>query len=239
MKRFYQTVAVAEAEGGFGVLLDGTMLRTPARRALALATRALAEALAAEWAAQDGAIRPATMPLMALIATAIDKIADRPGTTVAEAAKYAGTDLLCYRAERPDSLVQRARALWQPLLDWATDRFDAPLRVTSGIVPVIQPADSLKALSAVLDGMDALTLSAVAALTSTCGSLILALAVWDGRLDAAAAIEAALLDERFQNERWGQDAEAAARQKRIAADIEAAARLLALLQPTAAHLSRI
>jgi chaperone required for assembly of F1-ATPase len=239
MKRFYQTVAIAETEGGFGVTLDGTALRTPARRALALPTRALAEALAAEWAVQGDTIRPETMPLMALIATAIDKIADRPGATAAEAAKYAGTDLLCYRAERPDSLVQRERAAWQPLLDWATDRFDAPLRVTSGVVPVAQPADSLKALRAALDGMDALTLSAVAALTATSGSLILALALWDGRLDATAAIEAALLDERFQNERWGLDAEAAQRQKRIAADIEAGAALLALLQPAGAHLSRI
>lgn len=230
MKRFYQHVTVDAAEAGFGVRLDGTVLLTPARRKLALPTRALAEALAAEWAAQGAEIRPATMPLMALIATAIDRIADNPGATAAEAAKYAGTDLLCYRAEYPDSLVRRERELWQPLLDWAADRFDAPLRVTAGIVPIAQPPDSLKALRAVLDGMDPLALSAVAALTSSSGSLIVALALWDGRLGAAGAIAASLIDESFQTERWGEDAEAAARRRRIEADIAAGAQMLALLR---------
>jgi chaperone required for assembly of F1-ATPase len=230
MKRFYKTVTVTESADGFGVALDDKTLRSPAKRALNLPSRALAEALAAEWDGQGEEIRPGTMKLMALVSTSIDLVADKRAEVAAEAASYAGTDLLCYRAEAPESLVQRERAMWQPLLDWATDRFDAPLRVTAGIVPIEQPADSLKALRAVLDGFDPLTLAAVADLTAACGSLILALAVWDGRLDAAGAYEATLLDESFQNERWGEDAEAMVRRRRLEADIQAGALFLALLR---------
>ena len=230
MKRFYKDVTVTETADGFGVALDGKALRSPRKHKLVLPTRALAEALAAEWAEQGEKLATDAMRLMILVSTAIDHVAAQPGKVAAEAAKYAGTDLLCYRAEGPDSLVERERALWQKLLDWATDRFDAPLRVTAGVVPIDQPADSLKALRAVLDGLDAMTLGGVAALTSSCGSLILALAVWDGRLDAAAACEAALLHESFQTERWGEDAEAMVRRRRLEADIRAGARFLALLR---------
>lgn len=230
MKRFYQTVAVTEGDDGFGVTLDGKTLRSPGKAALALPSRALAAAVAAEWDAQGEAIKPDTMPLMALASTAIDLPAGKRDVVAAEAANYAGTDLLCYRAERPDSLVERERAVWQPLLDWAADRFDAPLRVTAGIVPVEQPADSLKALRAVLDGLDVPTLVAVADLTSCCGSLILALAIWDGRLDAAGAVAATELDEAHQNERWGEDAEALVRRRRVERDIRAGADFLRLLR---------
>jgi chaperone required for assembly of F1-ATPase len=233
MKRFYQTVAVTEDAAGFGVTLDGKTLRSPGKNALTLPTRALAEALAAEWAAQGEAIEPDTMPLMALACTAIDLPAAKRDAVAAEAAKYAGTDLLCYRAEGPDSLVQRERAVWQPVLDWASDRFDAPLRVTAGIVPIEQPADSLKALRAVLDGLEPLALVGVADLTACCGSLILALALWDGRLDADHTFAAAVLDESHQNERWGEDAEALARRRRLERDIRAGAEFLRLLRAAA------
>jgi chaperone required for assembly of F1-ATPase len=230
MKRFYQTVAVTEDAAGFGITLDGKTLRSPGKNALGLPTRALAEAVAAEWQEQGKEIKPDTMPLMALASTAIDLPAEKRDAVAAEAAKYAGTDLLCYRADAPDSLVQRERAAWQPLLDWAADRFDAPLRVTTGIVPVEQPADSLQALRAVLDGMDGPTLIGVVDLTGCCGSLILALALWDGRLDAAGAFEAVVLDESYQNERWGEDAEAMVRRRRLERDIRAGAEFLRLLR---------
>jgi chaperone required for assembly of F1-ATPase len=233
MKRFYKTVTVTEGAEGFGVALDGKTLRSPAKRALTLPTRPLAEALAEEWRSQEEEIRPDAMKLMALVSTAVDIVADKREQVAAEAANYAETDLLCYRAEDPETLVQRERALWQPLLDWATDRFDAPLRVTAGIMPVEQPAASLRALRAALDALDPLTLTGVADLTAACGSLVLALAVWDGRLDAAGAYEATLLDESFQNERWGADAEALERRRRLEADIRAGARFLALLRKAA------
>ena len=230
MKRFYQTVAVTEGSEGFGVTLDGKSLRSPGKHALTLPTRALAAAVAAEWESQGEAIKPDTMPLMALACTAIDLPTGKRDAVAAEAVNYAGTDLLCYRAEWPESLVLRERAVWQPLLDWASDMFDAPLRVTAGIVPVEQPADSLKALRAVLDGLDTPTLVAVADLTSCCGSLVLALALWDGRIDAAGAYEATELDERHQNERWGEDAEALVRRRRVERDIRAGAEFLRLLR---------
>jgi chaperone required for assembly of F1-ATPase len=230
MKRFYTNITVTEQRDGFGVALDGKELRSPARRALALPTWALAEAVAAEWAAQGEDIRPDTMKLMALVSTARDLVAENPAAVAAEIAKYAATDLLCYRAEYPASLVRRETLLWQPLLDWAARRFGARLRATAGIVPIDQPADSLAALRAVLDGLDPFTLAAIADLTACCGSLILALALWDGRLDAPGAYEAAQLDESFQNESWGEDAEAAVRQRRLKDDIAAGARFLALLR---------
>jgi chaperone required for assembly of F1-ATPase len=230
MKRFYKTVAVTENDAGFVVTLDGKTLRSPGKHALNLPNPALAAAVAAEWDLQGEDIKPATMPLMTLACTAIDLPPEKRDAVAAEAVKYAGTDLLCYRAEAPESLVARERAAWQPLLDWAADRFDAPLRVTAGIVPIEQPADSLKALHAVLDGLDTMRLVAVADLTSVCGSLILALALWDGRLDAAGAFAAAELDESYQNERWGEDAEALVRRRRVEREIRAGAEFLRLLR---------
>jgi cyclic lactone autoinducer peptide len=230
MKRFYKSVAVAPVEGGFGITLDGKALRTPAKAAFVLPTVALADAIAAEWQTQGETVRPHDMPLMKLASTALDRVAQKMAEVVAEAAGYAASDLLCYRAEEPDHLIAREAKLWQPILDWAMVRFDAPLRVTSGIVHVTQPSESLKALEAVLRPLDPLTLTAIADLTASCGSLILALAVWDGRIDAAAAAEAALIDETVQNERWGEDAEAKVRRDQLVADIHAAGRFLKLLQ---------
>lgn len=230
MKRFYTNVAAVPVEGGFGIALDGKPLKTPAKSPLVLPTAALAEAIAGEWDAQVEVIKPHTMRLMQLASTALDRVALHHAAVVEEAAGYAASDLLCYRAEAPDSLVAREAALWQPLLDWAMIRFDAPLAVTSGIVHVAQPPASLKALRAVLLDLDALTLTAVADLTAACGSLVVALAVWDGRLDGAGAAEATLIDETVQNERWGEDYEAKARRERLVADIHAAARFLTLLK---------
>jgi chaperone required for assembly of F1-ATPase len=237
MKRFYRAVTVAADPEGFRIRLDGKELRSPAKNPLLLPNADLAEAIAAEWAAQGDEIRPQSMPLMVLASTACDLVRDRPAQFAAEAGKYAETDLLCYRAEGPQELRARQQALWQPLLDWAAQRFDAPLAVTSGIVPIEQPAASLAALRLQLATLEPSTLAAVADLTTCSGSLILALAIWGGRLGAASAIEAALLDERFQAERWGEDGEALARQRAIAAAIEAGTQFLQLLRadPVAAH----
>jgi chaperone required for assembly of F1-ATPase len=230
MKRFYKQVAVVPVEGGFGIELDGRPLKTPAKAAFLLPGEAVAAAIAAEWDAQAETIRPHTMPLMKLASTALDRVALHRAAVVEETAGYAASDLLCYRAEGPDSLVAREVQLWQPLLDWAMVRFDAPLVATSGIVHVDQPETSLKALRAVLVDLDALTLTAVADLTAACGSLVIALAVWDGRLDGAGAAAASLIDETVQNERWGEDAEAKARREQLIADIHASARFLGLLK---------
>ncbi len=230
MKRFYREVAVVETDAGFAVLLDGRPLRTPGRRPLVLPGPSLTEAVAEEWRDQEDEIRPHAMRLTRLANTALDRVAVQPEAVVAETAKYAGTDMLCYRADQPAALVARQAACWQPLLDWASLRFDAPLIAVQGVVPVQQPADSLRAIGNALAALDPLMLTAAADLTVSCGSVVVALAVIFGRMDAAAAIEAALLDEIFQAQRWGEDAEAGQRRRMLAADIAAAARFASLLQ---------
>ena len=223
MKRVYKQAAARAAEGGWGVALDGRPMRTPAKHELIVPSAALAEAIAAEWHAQQDEIHPATMPLTRLAATAIDRTRTQRELVAAEAANYAGTDLVCYRADHPQ------HAGWQPLIDWAMQRYDAALAVTSGIVPQPQSLAALKAFAAAVAAQDDFRLTALHAMTTACGSLVIALALIEGRLDAAAAFAVSQLDETFQIEAWGEDAEAAARRRGLAEDIQAAARFVQLL----------
>jgi chaperone required for assembly of F1-ATPase len=229
MRRVYKRAAASPAEGGWGIALDGRPLRTPAKHALVVPNAALAEAIAAEWSAQQDDIRPVTMPLTRLAATAIDHTSAQRDQVVAETAKYAETDLVCYRAEHPPALVARQQAGWQPLIDWAMLRYDASLTVTSGIVPRPQSPAALKAFAAAVAAQDDFRLTALHAMTAACGSLVIALALMEGRLDAAAAFAVSQLDETFQIEAWGEDAEAAARRQALAEDIAAAWRFVELL----------
>ena len=229
MKRVYKSAATEPCAGGWSVTLDGRKLRTPGRSELTVPSAPLAAAIAAEWEAQHGDVRPATMPLTRLAATAIDRTAPQRGLVASEVAGYAGTDLLCYRADHPPALKARQDAVWQPLLDWAGARYGAALTVAEGVVPVRQPPEALQALAAIVMALDEFRLTALHALTTACGSLVIALALSDGRLDADAAFAASQLDETFQIEAWGEDGEAAARRRALADDIGAAARFLALL----------
>src|SRR5436190_20324388 len=229
MKRVYKQATARAAEGGWGVALDGRPMRTPTKHELIVPSAALAEAIAAEWDAQQDDIRPATMPLTRLAATAIDRTGAQRDLVVAETANYAGTDLVCYRAERPPELVVRQQAEWQPLLDWAMLRYDASLAVTSGVLPQPQSPAALKAFAAAVAAQDDFRLTALHAMTAACGSLVIALAMLEGRLNAAAAFAVSQLDETFQIEAWGEDAEAAARRQGLAEDIAAAARVVQLL----------
>lgn len=229
MKRVYKSAEAVAVADGYGVMLDAKRLMTPAGRPFVAPGRSLAEAIAEEWRAQGPELRPHTMPLMRLASTAIDLIARRHADVVAEIAAYAATDLLCYRAERPPELAARQHAMWQPLLDWATLRYDAPLVVTAGIIPVTQPPTTLRALAAAVAAYDALRLTALHAITTASGSLIVALALMEGVIDADAAFAAAQLDENFQIERWGEDYEAADRRAALKMDIAMAARFAALL----------
>jgi len=229
MRRFYKEAAAAPAEGGHAVLLDGKPMRTPAKAALVVPSRRLAEAIAAEWQAQGDEIVREALGLTRLASTAIDLVAPRRAEIVAAVARYAGTDLVCYRAEHPPELVARQERVWQPLVDWAAERHGAPLVVTAGIVPQPQPAASVAALAAAVAAYDAMALTALHLATAACGSLVLALALAEGRLDAEAAFAAAQLDESFEIERWGEDAEATKRRNELRDDIAYAARFLALL----------
>jgi len=228
--RFYtESTIVTLQNGGFGIALDGRPVRTPGGAHIVLPASALAEAVAAEWAAQEGTVRPSTMPMTRLATTAIDRIASERDAMVAQIAAYGGSDLLCYRADAPEALVRRQADAWQPLLDWCAQTYGAELAVTEGVNHVDQPPESLAALRAAVAEMDDYRLAALSQLTAACGSLVLALAVCAGRLDAAEATAASQLEERWQAETWGSDTEAEARRDALAREIADAERFLQLL----------
>ncbi|HWX48908.1 MAG TPA: ATP12 family protein [Roseomonas sp.] len=231
MKRFWDQATVQPVEGGFTVLLDGRPLRLPGRGGLLLPHAPLAEAIAAEWqtagGARDGEMRMEEVPLTRVVATALERIAPDPAPSIAALAKYGETDLLCYRAAEPRLAARQAEA-WQPLLDWAALQLDAPLRVTTGVMPVAQSPTALAALQAALAELTVLELAALGVAIPALGSAVLGLAMARGRLDAAEACRLAFLDEAFQQELWGQDAEAMARQQAVIEDVGLAGRLLAL-----------
>jgi len=228
-RRFYKTVATEEEKGGVALLLDGKPVRTPAGQPFRIAGRNLAQAIAAEWEAQGERIRPETMPLTQLAFTAQDRMHGETKAIRGTLIRFAETDLLCYRADAPAELARRQIAHWQPMLDWAALALDAPLRVSTGIVPIDQPADSLSALAKRLEALDPNRLAALASVTAASGSLILALALIEGTIEAEAAVVAAQLDEAYQREQWGEDDEATTRLVALAEEIRAAARFLALL----------
>ncbi len=234
MKRFYKETAVGDGEGGFRILLDGKAMRTPAKAELVVPTRALARAIAEEWSAvpEKAEIKVAHLALTRLAATGIDRVTTQREAVIDDTAKYAGSDLLCYRATDPESLVKRQHDTWQPLLDWAARRHGAFLVVGGGTGFLVQPADSTLRLRAAVAAYSDLALSALYNLTHVTGSLVIALAVAEGHLPAGEAFAAAQLDELYQIERWGDDPLALERRTGVRNDIEAASRFLALLEDT-------
>lgn len=230
MKRFYEEAAATEAEDGFAVTLDGKAVLTPGRNPLTPPTLALAEAVAAEWAAQEETVRPQDMVLMSLACTAIDLVRPRRGEVVAELADYGGTDLICYRAERPADLVARQNEVWQPLVDWAALQLDAPLATTSGLIAAPQPEPALAALARAVETHDDWALTGLATAVKTAGSLVIGLALSHGRLDVRGAFAAAELHESHQIEAWGEDPDATRRRAQVLRDLKVAARFLALLR---------
>jgi chaperone required for assembly of F1-ATPase len=234
VKRFWDRAEPVERAGGWGVALDGRPLRLPSGATLAVPTRALAAAIAEEWqgagGAKGSAVSLASLGLTRVIATAIDRIAPAPAPTVEALAAYGATDLLCYRAEFPPALAGRQAERWQPLLDWAALALDAPLIVTAGVVPVDQPPGALAALRAALARRSPVALAALGIAVPALGSLVLGLALAERRIGPDEAHALATLDETFQAEEWGEDAEAAARLAAVAADVRLAARVLALAE---------
>ncbi len=229
-RKFWKAAAVEPAEGGFRVMLDGKPVMTPGKHPLILPSRALADAVAAEWDAQGDVIDPLSMPLTRAANSAIEKVTPQFDAVADMLGAYGGTDLLSYRATEPEALAARQAEGWDPLLDWARDRYDAPLAVTAGLMPVAQDPAALARLRARIGELDPFQMTAFHDLVTLPGSLVLGLGVLDGRLTAEEAHRLARLDEEFQAERWGRDEDAdAAAAGRLAA-MRNAERLLALLK---------
>jgi chaperone required for assembly of F1-ATPase len=224
-RRFYERAEVAEGEGGFGVLLDGRPVKTPARRALAAPTRALAAALAAEWEAQRDVVDPANMPLTRLANSILDGVADAPAAVAAEAEKYLASDLVCYRAEGPERLVARQAGAWDPIIGWARGALGARFVLAQGMVFVAQPAAALRAAGAALP-RDPWRLGAFHAVTTLTGSALIALAVLNGRLTVEKAWRAAHVDEDWNMDFWGRDELALERRAARFAEMQAACLVL-------------
>jgi chaperone required for assembly of F1-ATPase len=229
VRRFFKTVEVGEADGRHALMLDGRRARTPGRNPLAVHGRALMLEVAAEWERQTDTIDPTDMPLTRLLNSAIDGVAHTMAETRADILGYAGSDLLCYRAEEPETLVARQAHAFDPVLRWAAESLGARLKVTTGVMHVAQPPEALAAIGAALDAYDdPVAVAALSVMTTLSGSALLALAVARGFISAEAGWRAAHVDEDFQAERWGEDAEAKTRRQARRREFQAAATALAL-----------
>jgi chaperone required for assembly of F1-ATPase len=226
VKRFYTEVSIA---AGGGILLDGRPVRTPARVPLIVAFPQLAAAIAEEWRAQGASIDPRTMPLTGLANAAIDRVTPDPGSFASGLARYAETDLLCYRAAEPPDLVARQVEVWNPVLNWAGHRYDCAFALTSGIVHVPQPPETVARLSVAIAAYAPFALAALSPIVTIAGSIVIAFALAEGEIAADAAFDAAHLDELWQEEQWGADYFAAQARDARRADFMAAARFLELL----------
>ncbi|WP_439139912.1 ATP12 family chaperone protein [Roseicyclus sp.] len=230
-KRFWSEVSVSQTEGGFAVHLDARRVMTPGKIPLTLPSRAMAEAVAAEWAAQTGEIAPLTMPVTRAANSAIERVTPQRAEVAAMLSAYAETDLICYRAAGPAALVARQAVAWDPLLAWAADALDAPLIATVGVLPVDQPPASLARLADFVSALDAFQLTGLHDLVAISGSLIIALAVTSGRLAPDQAWAISRIDEEWQIAQWGADEEAAALAAYKHGDFLRAAQFWAMSQP--------
>ena len=229
MKRFWKEAAAVPRDGDWVVELDGRPLRTPARHELTLRSGGLAEAIAREWNETGETVDPRSMPLTGLANAAIDGVGTDPDAFAAALAQYGETDLLCYRAESPAGLAKRQASGWDPLLAWARRRFDVDFRITAGIAHVRQPEATVARLGHAVAALDPFRLAGLSPLVTIGGSLIAALAVAEDAIRPEEAWTAVSLDERWQLENWGSDAEAEAALENRRRDFLAAARFLALL----------
>ena len=229
VRRFYKTVEVRANDGRHALTLDGRDALTPGRNRLAAASRPLMLAVAEEWARQGETLDPADMPMTRLLNAAIDGVAKTMEETRDEIVRYAGSDLVCYRAEAPETLAERQRLAFDPVLDWAAEALGARFVLTAGVMPVTQPPETLAAIREAVDRFDdPAALAALSAMTALTGSAALALATAYGFLTPPDAWRAAHVDEDFQNELWGVDEEAAARRAARWREMEAAAAIFRL-----------
>ncbi len=228
-RRFYKTVSVAGEGGAFALSLDGRAPRTPAGRPLILPTLALAELLAEEWRRQGNTILYTAMPATRLAHTAIDVVAGARSLSIESVTRFGDADLLCYFADHPRSLVHRQEKVWIPLLEWAREAHGLAFEHASGIIHRKQPPEALARLAAIVEPLDDFGLAGLAFAAALLGSAILAIALRDGRIRAEEAMGASRLDEIFQEERWGVDAEAKSKADAMAVEAVMAERWFAAL----------
>ncbi|MBW0145747.1 ATP12 family chaperone protein [Sphingomicrobium clamense] len=229
MKRFWKEAAVERVADGWTVKLDGRGIKTPARADLVVPSEALAAAIAAEWDAVEEEVDPKAMPMTGFANAAIDRIGPGREAFAADLAKYGAGELCCYRADYPDALCEVQCAAWDPLLDWAAKRYDVSFETTSGIMHVDQPEATVERLKAAVMALDPFRLAGLSPMVTIGGSLVAALAVLEGEIDAEAAWDAVEVDSLHQREQWGADAEAEARDEGRKRDFLDGARLLSLL----------
>lgn len=228
-RRFYTAVSVT---GDNGIALDGRVVKTPLKAPLRLPNRALAEAVAGEWAAQGEKIDPGTMLFTKLANTAIDRIAGHRPRILGEILDYAGSDLVCYRAEAPQPLVARQAAAWDPVVDWTRTRLDAPVAVHAGVMPQPQPPAVLAAVESAIATLSHFEIAAFHTIMTLSGSALISLMLARRAITPEAAWAAAHVDESFQVENWGEDAEAVRRRTRRKAEFDACCLFLDLAADT-------
>ncbi|MGO4389501.1 ATP12 family chaperone protein [Microvirga sp. 2YAF29] len=228
-KRFYKEAGVEERDGLFHLTLDGRTAKTPTKQVLAVPTRGLAEAMAEEWAGQGDEIDPATMPITRIVNSAIDGVVPRQTEVVDDLARYAGSDLVYYRASEPERLARAQGEAWNPVLDWARDEHGARFSLAEGVMHVTQPEESVAAVRRAVERIESpFALAALHVMTTLSGSVLIALAHAKGPLDVDQAWSAAHVDELFQESVWGEDHEAMERRRKREADFRAASEVYRL-----------
>lgn len=229
MKRFWKSVGVEADGGGWTIRLDGRAVKTPARAPLIVPTRALADAIADEWSSVEDEVDPRHMPLTGLANAAIDRVSPSKEAFASGLARYAEADLACYRADGPRELIDRQEEQWNKLLGWARRRYDVDFATTTGITHVTQPPATVERLSHAVSSLDAFRLAGLSPLVTTGGSLVGGLAVLEKALTPSDVWDAVSLDDQWQLERWGSDAEAELALEKRKSDFLAGARFLELL----------
>ena len=229
-KRFYASAGVAETDGGFSITLDGRPIKTPSGKIVIAPKREIAEAIAAEWQAQQEIIDPLTMPLTRLANSVVEAVADRADAVADDIEKYLGSDLLFYRAGHPEALVAREAAHWDPIVFWAAETLGAHFMLAEGIVHVRQPETAIASARAAFPD-DPWSIAALHVVTTLTGSALLALALTHGVRDPEQIWAAAHVDEDWNIEKWGIDDEVAARRAARLVDFQAATRILKALKP--------
>jgi len=228
-KRAYKAVAVAPSGEQYAVLLDGKPAKVETA-ILQLPTHALAEAVAQEWCEQEKQLDPARMRLTALAAAALNRIATSRGDVIEHILGFGRNELLCYRASEPPELAARQRAQWDPLLEWVHDRHGIRLVADADISFIEQPVDASVRMQEIVSARDDFELAALDAAAALASSFVVALAVLDRHLGAEETFAVSHLDELFQAEKWGRDAEAESRRTRIIAELKAVDRFVSLLK---------